>query len=483
MMERADIWFMAKVRQALGERALPHDFVLCAPSRMDRAFPSIAATVAYGIDIPPNNIPFADIFTFSRDLPSKLSFSLATASQGFCSDPLRAGVILCGDVEESTITDHCGLWIPDDMESHIGVFPDWVMSPPRRTAQLSAVALYQPPLVLDNATLSRVLESGGFEGTSDEWMLPRTGMRQGYIELEKTLDEMAIAASENLLDKYPHLRSSIDLVAVATCSRPGYDLSSTDPSRHPVAANVANHLGIHDDAFDLQAACSGFPYTLAAVTSLVSMGYSGCALLICAEKFSSILDYQDRSSAPLFGDIAAACLVTPSDEGVQRVQLHGDGSPGMQEMLTTKWDDTRYIITQDDGVLCLRQDPGWKVVMNGRRIYQWALQTPIPAIVEYVQESGGEDFFNRGGIIIPHSANARITSALREQLHAACSNFPDSAVIDIVEQYRNVSGASPLVGLYEVEQQVLRAKRNPPKEIIFAGFGAGMTWGIVHYKP
>ncbi|HBQ75571.1 MAG TPA: 3-oxoacyl-ACP synthase, partial [Exiguobacterium sp.] len=216
------------------------------------------------------------------------------------------------------------------------------------------------------------------------------------------------------------------------------------------ACIVQERLGARGaTAFDISAACSGFIFALQTAASMLTTVEGKHALVIGAEKMSSIVDWSDRSTAILFGDGAGAVVIGPTEQaGLNAFELGTDGR----------------------GAHLLFKDIDGPIEMNGREVFKFAVRK-LPEIVEKViqkADSTLEDI----DILIPHQANLRIIDAACERLH-----IPQEKVIVTIDEHANTSAASIPLALEEARQQ---GRLTPGTKLVLAGFGAGLTWGAAY---
>lgn len=292
---------------------------------------------------------------------------------------------------------------------------------------------------VDNAELSLTLD------TSDEWISSRTGISARHVCGEgETPSTLAIAAARQALSRSNIQPGDIQAVIVATCSP---DLT------FPAVANlVACEIGCETAvAFDIQAACSGFIHGLAVVRGLMATcGYKNI-LLIGAEVFSKLVDWNDRNTAVLFGDGAGAAVLSTQASGawaeVLAVKLFGDAT-GIDLLKSTGGTAT----TQTAGV----------VSMNGREVFKHGVRGMAEAVRSVV---GNENI----DWLVPHQANSRLMHAVGEAL-----NLPPEKLISSVAEHANTSAASiPLALNTAIEGKKLK----PRQHVVLTAFGAGFSYG------
>jgi 3-oxoacyl-[acyl-carrier-protein] synthase-3 len=308
---------------------------------------------------------------------------------------------------------------------------------------------YLPRQILTNAELASRIE------TSDEWIVQRTGIKQRHIAAEgEFTSHLAIKAARAALEHAGVDAQSIDLIVLAT--------STPDNTFPATAVAVQNGLGIHHGAaFDLQAVCSGFVFALATADNFLRGGAYKRALVIGAETFSRILDWNDRGTCVLFGDGAGAVVLeaqqqpgAASDRGILTAHLRSDGQHKSK----------LYV----DGGPSSTQTVGY-LRMEGREVFKHAVGMITDVIVDALNATGLSvediDWF------IPHQANKRIIDASAHKLHIA----PQKVVLT-VDRHGNTSAASIPLAL-DVAVKDGRVKNGDL--LLLEAMGGGFTWGSV----
>jgi 3-oxoacyl-[acyl-carrier-protein] synthase-3 len=306
---------------------------------------------------------------------------------------------------------------------------------------------YLPRRILTNAELATQID------TSDEWIVQRTGIRQRHIAAEgEFTSHLAIHAARSALANAGVDAQSIDLIVLAT--------STPDNTFPATAVGVQEALGIHHGAaFDLQAVCSGFVFALATADNFLRTGAFKRALVIGAETFSRILDWNDRGTCVLFGDGAGALVLDaqpqpglPSDRGVLTTHLRSDG----------RHKSKLYV----DGGPSSTGTVG-HLRMEGREVFKHAVGMITDVIVDAFEATGTSaeqiDWF------VPHQANKRIIDASAHKLHIA----PQKVVLT-VDLHGNTSAASIPLAL-SVAIADGRVKRGDL--VLLEAMGGGFTWG------
>ncbi len=307
-----------------------------------------------------------------------------------------------------------------------------------------------PSRVVTNDDLARELAARNIE-TSDEWIVERTGIRQRYIAgPETTTSDMAAQAARQALQDAGLSATDIDLIIVATTT-PDLTFPST-------ACLVQDKLGIPGcAAFDIQAVCSGFVYALSTADAFIQAGRARNALVIGAEVFSRLLDWNDRRTCVLFGDGAGAVVVTASDEpGVLAARLNADGS--YKDILCANGH-------VQDGQLS--GDPF--VRMDGQAVFKLAVNSLAQSALDVCEDAGVrlEDI----DWMVPHQANVRIINFLGRKL-----GLDSDKVVITVDRHANTSAASVPLAL-DVARRDGRIKSGDL--VLMQGVGGGFTWGSV----
>jgi 3-oxoacyl-[acyl-carrier-protein] synthase-3 len=314
---------------------------------------------------------------------------------------------------------------------------------------------YLPPDRVTNQDLAERLAKQGIE-TSDEWIVARTGIHARHFAApDQTTSELALAASNHAIEAAGIDPQTIDLIIVAT-STPDFVFPST-------ACLLQNKLGIKNGgaAFDIQAVCSGFAYAVATADSFIRSGAHRTALVVGAETFSRILDFNDRTTCVLFGDGAGAVILQASEEpGVLSSALHADGSHA--SILCTPGNVNNGVIA---GSAFLH--------MDGQAVFKLAVKVLEKVAVEALEKA----HLNASDIdwLIPHQANIRIMESTARKLHV-----PLERMVVTVGEHGNTSAASiPLA--FDVAVRDGRIKRG--QHVLIEGVGGGFTWGasVIRY--
>jgi 3-oxoacyl-[acyl-carrier-protein] synthase-3 len=307
---------------------------------------------------------------------------------------------------------------------------------------------YLPEKILTNDDLAQMVD------TSDQWIRERTGIHKRHIAADgETTCDLAEHAARNAIAASGKSISDIDLIVVATTT-PDQIFPST-------ACLLQSRLDIHGcAAFDVQAVCTGFIYALGVADNFIRAGNATCALVIGAETFSRILNWQDRGTCILFGDGAGAVVIEKSDEpGILSTHLHADG-------------DYANLLQVPEGVSkgydVVRQNAAF-VEMKGNEVFKMAVNT-LGRIVDETLEKNG---MRKSDVnwLIPHQANIRIIQATARKLR-----MPMEQVVVTVHEHGNTSAASVPMAL-DVAVRDGRIKKG--ETLLMEAFGGGFTWGSV----
>lgn len=321
-------------------------------------------------------------------------------------------------------------------------------------AVITGVGAFVPEYILTNEELSKMVD------TTDEWIMTRIGIKERHIlrEQGKGASDLGTEAVKNLLAKTNTKPEEIDLLICATV---------TPDMQFPATANIiCDKVGIKNAfSYDINAGCSGFLYALATASKFVESGKYKKVIVVGAEKMSSIVDYTDRTTCPIFGDGSGAVLLEPSNEefgiiddmlqsdGVGRIHLHqkagGSVKPASFETVAAR----EHFIYQE-----------------GQPVFKWAVSKMADVSVEIMRRNNITP--ETLAWLVPHQANMRIIEATANRMGIS----KDQVMINI-ERYGNTTSATLPLCLYEWEPQLKKGDN-----IILAAFGAGFTWGAIYMK-
>ncbi|SLM19883.1 3-oxoacyl-(acyl-carrier-protein) synthase 3 protein 1 [uncultured spirochete] len=315
---------------------------------------------------------------------------------------------------------------------------------------IRSISSYVPPVRITNEELAARME------TTDEWIRSHTGIGARHIAPDGVqTSDMAVSAAQSALEKAKIGTSDIDYIIVATATPDYFGFPAT-------ACIVQDKLGAYGAAaFDVTAGCTGFIYALNIASRMLESSHGRHALVIGADGLSRIVDWNDRSTAVLFGDGAGAAVVSRIDEGGRGCLsfiLGADGS-GAKEL---------YLVQPERTQAFDRQQPVVPVIsMNGKKVYDFAVKS-ITVVIERLLHKTAyrlEDF----SWIVPHQANARIVQAAAKRF-----SIPMDKIYMNIEEYANTSAASIPLALAEMDEKGLL---KPNDLVMLVGFGAGLTYG------
>jgi len=317
-------------------------------------------------------------------------------------------------------------------------------------ARITGTGCYLPDRVLSNHDLEKMVE------TSDEWIITRTGMKERRLARDdEYTSDMGYEAALKAMKEAKISAEEIDLILVATLT-PDYVFPST------ACLLQAKLKAVNAAAVDIQAACTGFIYTLSQAKAYIESGLYKNVLIVAAEKLSSIVNYKDRNTCVLFGDGASACIVSDHGDGlvVRDVCLGADGE--LAQLLVLPAGGSRNPASAQtvcDGLHFLQ--------MDGKETYKHAVRR---------MESASKNCLDRAGLdeseiswIVPHQANIRIIEGIAKRF-----GVPMERVYLTIHKYGNTSASSIGIALDEL----LREKKvGHGENLLLVAFGAGLTWG------
>jgi len=314
---------------------------------------------------------------------------------------------------------------------------------------LRGIGSYVPEKILDNKELSLKVE------TSDDWIRTRTGIRERRIaSSDQPTSELALNAARKAIEAAQIQTDQIDLVIVATI---------TPDMAFPSTACILQHkLGLGKVAcFDLEAACSGFLYSLDVADGMLASGRYKCALVIGAEKMSSILDWEDRTTCVLFGDGAGAAIIMTEGDGPNLVGFRSGADGSNPSLLHQPAGGSK----QPASIASIENREHF-LKMNGKEIFKSAVRVMEKATRELLKANGLET--QDVDHVIPHQANVRIVESMAQRLEIPLEKFFCN-----LDRHGNTSAASIPIAFDEACQRGIFRKG----EIgVLVAFGAGLTW-------
>jgi len=321
-------------------------------------------------------------------------------------------------------------------------------------AVITGVQGYVPEYILTNNELATMMD------TSDEWIMSRIGIKTRHILKGEGLgtSDMAVEAIKGLLKK---TNTSVDEIDVVICGTVTPDLP------FPATANIiSDKLGIKNAfSFDVNAACSGFLYSLETASKFIESGKYKKIIVVGADKMSAIIDYSERNVAPIFGDGAGAIMLEPTTEdfgiidsimksdGIGRQYLHqkagGSVKPASHETVDAK----EHFVYQD-----------------GKHVFKWAVSKMADVSVEMMERHNITA--NDLNWLVPHQANMRIIDATAKRM-----GLEREQVMINIEKYGNTTGGTLPLCLWDYEKQLKKGDK-----LILSAFGGGFTWGTIYLK-
>ncbi|MBI4666884.1 MAG: ketoacyl-ACP synthase III [Nitrospinae bacterium] len=316
-------------------------------------------------------------------------------------------------------------------------------------ARVAGLGMNVPERILSNADLEKMVD------TTDEWIITRTGIKERRIaDNGVSASQLAIPAALEALERAGVAPAQLDMIICAT-STPDMMFPST-------ACFIQNGIGARGcAAFDLLAACSGFVYGLTVADKFIKSGAAKNILLVSSEIFSHIVDWKDRSTCVLFGDGAAAAVITAGNgpSGVMDSRIFADGSYG----------DLLYAgVGSANPAHALYKDGATQFVkMKGNNLFKIAVTLMADVCRSILADNGltAEDV----SIVIPHQANVRIINAVAKAL-----GMPEEKLFVNVQKYGNTSAVTVPLAMYEAQKE---GRLREGDLVLLVAFGGGLTWG------
>jgi len=318
-------------------------------------------------------------------------------------------------------------------------------------ASFRSIGAYIPEKILSNSDLEKMVD------TTDEWIVKRTGIKERHIAADNEYtSDMGAKAAEVAIKRSGIAKEEIDLVLCATVTPDYFNMPST-------ACIISDKIGIRNvQAFDISAACSGFVYLLSLAKAFIESGMKQNVLIIGAEKFSSIVDYTDRSTCILFGDGAGAALISATDKKEEGfVDIHASADGSYADFLVTPAPGSINPVSQkvlDEGLNFVQ--------MKGNETFKLAVKTLTKDVKEILQKNN----INTKDIphFIPHQANYRIIKAVGDAL-----KMREDQVVLTVGKYGNTSAASIPMAINDIYES---GRLQTGDLMLLDTFGGGLTW-------
>ena len=324
-----------------------------------------------------------------------------------------------------------------------------------KRASMISIGAYVPSKILTNFDLEKMVE------TSDEWIVKRTGIHTRHIADNEATSDLAVNAAKLAIKRSGLNLSDIDCVLCATITPDYFCMPST-------ACVIADKLGLPSGimAFDISAACSGFIYAIQISKALIESGIKQNILIIGAEKLSSIVNWEDRSTCVLFGDGAGAAVISARDDN-EIIDVHTASDGGKGDLLITPAPGSANPISQK----IIDENLGY-VHMNGNEVFKIAVNTLTTDVVDILEKNHIEP--SKVDLFIPHQANLRIIDAVKTRL-----DFSDEQCIVTVGKYGNTSSASIPMAINNAYEN---GRLKTGSLMLLDAFGGGFTWGSALLK-
>lgn len=323
--------------------------------------------------------------------------------------------------------------------------------------KIAGLGSYLPEKIATNEDFAKIVD------TSDEWITERTGIKERRIAVSDTNYQMGIKAAKLALERSGVSLDAIDMVIVST--------ATADYGFPSVACMLQDALGLSNAfCFDICAACSGFIYAMDVASQYFYSGRVKNVLVVATEKLSSVTDYTDRSTCVLFGDGAAAAVLSEDDTaGVLSSYLKCDGSGAdtllcKLKRLKSPWEEEicdRYLPEKESALL-----------MNGPAVYKFAVRAMVDACQQAIELAGVKP--EEISAVVPHQANIRIINSAKAKL-----GIPEERFYINMDRFGNTSSASvPLLLDELVQNETVKSG----DLVLMCGFGAGLTYGAMVFK-
>jgi 3-oxoacyl-[acyl-carrier-protein] synthase III len=321
-------------------------------------------------------------------------------------------------------------------------------------AAITGIGAYVPDYILTNQELEKLVD------TTDDWITSRTGIKERHILKGENMgtSHMAVKAVNQLLAKTNTDPADIDLIICAT---------TTPDFVFPATANIIAHeIGaVNSFSYDMQAACSGFIYSLTAASQFIETGKYKKVIVIGADKMSSIIDYQDRATCVIFGDGAGAVLLEPTEEESGIIDHYCRVNGGGWVHLHQKAGGSRRPATHETV-----ENREHYVYQEGQAVFKNAVVGMAEAVMEVMKRNNltGEQI----AWLVPHQANKRIIDATASKM-----NLESERVMLNIHKYGNTTNGTIPLCLWEYESRLRKGDN-----LMLAAFGGGFTYGAVYVK-
>ena len=322
------------------------------------------------------------------------------------------------------------------------------------TSEIIGTGSYLPEKIVTNDDLSKIMD------TNDQWIESRSGIKERRISQGEDTSDLSVKAAMRAMEYAKLEAEDIDLIIVATVTQDMYTPSTACIVQKKIQAYNAT-------AFDINAACSGFLYSISVANAMIKAGQHKVVLVIGAEVLSKAINWEDRATAVLFGDGAGAVIMKASeDSGIKGVYTMSEGDKGENLEIGAKDVGNPFL----DANLVETKYP--YIAMNGREVFKFATRAMVTAIEKVLLETK-EELCNIK-CIIPHQANYRIIQYVSKKMDTPIERFYIN-----LDKYANTSAATIPIAL---DEAVRAGRIKKGDKIILVGFGGGLTYGSALIK-
>lgn len=324
-------------------------------------------------------------------------------------------------------------------------------------AAFRSIGAYIPEKIMTNADFEKIID------TSDEWITKRTGIKERRVAgADETPSTMGVEAAKVAINRAKINKDEIDLVICATVTPDYLCMPST-------ACLIAGKLELTNVmAFDVSAACTGFVYALNIAKAFIESGLKKNVLIIGAEKYSSILNYEDRTTCFIFGDGAGAAIISATEDKTEAIiDVHCSGDGAYEDLIKTKGGGSKHPCSQevlDAKMACIS--------MKGNETFKLAVKTLTADVIKMFEKHNitKEDLNH----FIPHQANYRIIKSVGEAL-----GLDEEQTVLTVHKYGNTSAASIPMAMNDAFEE---GRIKAGDTVLFDAFGGGLTWGSALFR-